>query len=740
MRAASLALLVGLAFSSPAAARDELAATLADAQAGASEPAELETLLRLQSASGRWQQAEATIERAAAAYRAMNSRRAWALTPWRVYVRARRFEVEGVPRQEALERAFAESVTALSDGDFSLVLPFYRPNCERLREAQTQAAQGCAGLAVDVCPQAAPLLAARQALAIWFYLLPASQRLLRAEVERRFIVEDDLLISMPDGARVAATLVRPRSGTAPLTALLNFTIYANDEGALAEAVQMAARGYAGMVAWSRGKGRSPGSAVPYVHDGADAAAVIDWLAARGWSDGRVGMLSGSYDASVQWAALKHRPRALRAIATHASNAPGIDTPMQGGVFHNFIYPWPLYTTDTAMLDEMNYGDSARWAALDRIWYMTGRPYRDRERIDGHANPIFRTWLDHPSYDDYWQRLIPVGDEFAGIDIPVFVQTGYYDGGMVGALHYFRQHLRHRPQADHRMLIGPYHHIAMGQGVLPNIAGEAIDEVALLDLREIRMQWLDHVFRGTPLPEILSARINYEVMGSNRWRHVDSLAAMADGRTRLYLSGRREGDRLRFADAAPGTADAPPVLSVDFSDRSDVDRQIPADALDTRNALVFATPPFAEPVEVAGAFSGRFELVINKRDFDLEIGFFEQRSDGRFFPLANHLARASYMGDPRRRRLLRPGRVETLALESQTVTARRLAAGSRIVAVVGVPKRPDTQINYGTGRDVSDESIADARKPLQILFRPGSYLELGVRRSPVEAAGGFADRR
>ncbi|MGC1304355.1 MAG: CocE/NonD family hydrolase [Caulobacteraceae bacterium] len=456
--------------------------------------------------------------------------------------------------------------------------------------------------------------------------------------------------------------------------------------------------------------------------------MIGWLARQPWSDGRVGMFSGSYNASTQWGAVKHRPRALKAIATNASNAPGIDTPMQGGVFQSFIYPWPFYTTDTKGLDDATYGDTARWEALQRRWYASGRPYRDLDRIDGKPNPVFDTWLDHPGYDAWWRRFLPYGREFARVDIPVFVETGYYDGGMVGALYYLQQHDRYRPSADHRLLVGPYHHTAMQTGVLPSVEGYDIDRAAQIDLQAVRLQWFDHVFHGAPLPGILSDRINFEVMGANKWRHVSSLEAMADSRLRLFLTGGHEGDRLRFSQAAPDLSAAPgPELRVDFADRSDVDYSPPADGLDTRNALVFATAPLTAPMEVDGLFRGRFEIVTNKRDFDLSVGFFEQRADGRILPLASYLGRASYMADRSRRQLLQPGRPRTLAFESQTLTARQLAPGSRILAVVGVPKRPDTQINYGTGRDVSGESIADAGKPLSIRWEAGSYLELGVRK-------------
>jgi hypothetical protein len=60
-----------------------------------------------------------------------------------------------------------------------------------------------------------------------------------------------------------------------------------------------------------------------------------------------------------------------------------------------------------------------------------------------------------------------------------------------------------------------------------------------------------------------------------------------------------------------------------------------------------------------------------------------------------------------------------------VLARRTAPGSRLVLLLGVKRRPDEQINYGTGRDVSQESRADAHRPLQLRWYSGSYLEIPV---------------
>lgn len=51
----------------------------------------------------------------------------------------------------------------------------------------------------------------------------------------------------------------------------------------------------------------------------------------------------------------------------------------------------------------------------------------------------------------------------------------------------------------------------------------------------------------------------------------------------------------------------------------------------------------------------------------------------------------------------------------------------MMVVVDVNLNPYHQINYGTGRDVSDESIADAAEPLEIAWHTDSYLEIPISR-------------
>jgi hypothetical protein len=61
-------------------------------------------------------------------------------------------------------------------------------------------------------------------------------------------------------------------------------------------------------------------------------------------------------------------------------------------------------------------------------------------------------------------------------------------------------------------------------------------------------------------------------------------------------------------------------------------------------------------------------------------------------------------------------------------SRALQQGSRLVLVLTVIKGNDRQINYGSGKDVSAETIKDAGAPLVIKWYGDSYVELPVWRA------------
>ena len=80
-----------------------------------------------------------------------------------------------------------------------------------------------------------------------------------------------------------------------------------------------------------------------------------------------------------------------------------------------------------------------------------------------------------------------------------------------------------------------------------------------------------------------------------------------------------------------------------------------------------------------------------------------------------------------RRLLTPGKLESLPFDRTPLTSRQMAAGSRLLVRLNVNKNPFAQVNYGTGKDVSDESIADAKTPLRVQWSTDSHIKVPISR-------------
>jgi hypothetical protein len=552
--------------------------------------------------------------------------------------------------------------------------------------------------------------------------------LLNAEDDhRRYATDSGILIQTRAGASISVTVIRP-SSVKPLTALLEFT--ASDAQGYAR--ECAAHGYAGVVAYTAVKRQSAAGIDPFEFAGADAREVIDWIAKQAWSDGRVGMYGDAYSGYAPWAAAKRLPKALKAIATSVSVAPGISFPMEGNIFQNSAYGWSLQMTDAARVDEPDASDAPEWQALNEKWYRSGRRYRDLGRLNGKHNPVFIRWLNHPSYDGYWQNFLPYREQFVHIDIPVLTMTGYYAAGEPGDLYFFTQHHRYNPHANHTLLIGPYDESMMRAGASASLRGYQVDASAIVDFRELRYQWFDHIFKDAALPPLLSDSVNYEVMGANEWRHAASLDAMADGSLRYYLdaagSGANRGLSLRKK-----TNDAFVPQNANLVDRRDAAWTPPTDliskSLAPRFGTIFVSEPLRKASAFSGLFSGRLDFEVNKMDLDLNITLYELLANGDYVRLfgPTYEVRASYAQDPVRRHLLKAGERQKLTFKSERLTSRQLQAGSRIAMVLSISKRPDREINYGTGGDVSEESLADGKIPMKIRWYSDSYIDIPVHK-------------
>jgi uncharacterized protein len=540
----------------------------------------------------------------------------------------------------------------------------------------------------------------------------------------RFLIQH---VSIPStgGVRLAAVVVRPRGARSRLPAALVFTIYAQPYIDAIRGEYGVARGYASVTAYSRGKAWGSGAVAPYEYDGRDADRVISWIAKQPWSDGRVGMYSGSYNGFTQWAAAKFHNPALKTIVPYVANNPGNGLPMENNVFLLVNYPWVYYVTDNKYLDDAAYDNPALRTLNDR-WYKSGSSYRDVPHFYGRPNPWLQKWLGHPSFDAYWQSMVPYKADFSRINIPVLTVTGYYDDGQGSALNYLKDHYEYNNHAVHYLVIGPYDHLGSQAAHKDDVLRDyPIDPVAQFSTPKLTFDWFDWIMRGGKRPTMLANRINFEVMGANVWRHVASLQAMATRRLRYYLTS---GVLSTQAPRRPSFM----TQTVNLANRTTVNGNdyYPSPILgatpDRSRGLIFVTPPLRRSTEIGGFFTGHLNVIINKRDMDVEAVLYQILPSGRIMHLSYFLGRASYGDDLVTRRLFVPGELRTIVFDRSRLVSRYVQKGSRLMLVLDVVKSPFAEINYGTGGDVSQESIRDAKVPLTVRWFSSSYVTLPVR--------------
>jgi len=541
-----------------------------------------------------------------------------------------------------------------------------------------------------------------------------------------FQMYDSIIIETKNKKTLTLSVVLHKKTTYPQSTILINTIY-SDVKNINMGKEWAKKGYAAVILNTRGKYLSTDPLETFENEAEDINEAIQWIVGQKWSNGKVGMIGGSYSGFSQWAAAKKLHPSLKTIVPQAAVGIGtMDFPMRNHIFFGYSLRWLNQVTNNKMTDYQDFNNTRKWNSIARNWYISGKSFRKLDSVSGKPNATFQKWLNHPEYDDFWKKMIPYASEFAAIDIPVLTITGYFDADKSGALYYFNQHLQYRKKAEHYLIIGPYDHLGAQGFIKKDVRGYTIDEAAHLNLNQIISEWFDYVLNGKPKPSFLKDKINYQVMGTNQWKHAGTLSEPDTHQLKLYLDPERrdlsekflKGSRMKFS-----------TLTVDYKDRSDADEllnlkyQIIDDSLYRKNNIIFSTSPFAEDFEFSGNLSGRLKIAVNKRDVDLYISVYQLLPGGRYFMLSSNVLRASYHKGSEKRHLLIPDKKESIEIDYHDWISKKIEKGSQLILSIGVVKSPFWQINYGTGKPVNDESIDDAADPLQIKLYGDSYIEV-----------------
>lgn len=567
-----------------------------------------------------------------------------------------------------------------------------------------------------------------------FYCQAQQTRKVKTEdLKSTYNIQDSVFVRTRDGATLSLMVVRKKGDETPKPVILQSTIYVRDTGrdiiSLKKSVD---HGYVGVIVYARGKRFSPDEIFPYENDANDTYDVIDWISKQKWCNGSVGMYGGSYNGFTQWAACKVLHPALKTIVPSVAARPGQGLPVENNIFVNPNYEWSFYVGNNKYLDTIAGNDRKRFRKMQDKWWETGVAYKKLDSIDGVPNKWFQRWVSHPSFDSYWQKMTPYKKDFAQINIPVLAFDGYYNDGQSSGLYYIRELQKYSPQTPAYLIIGPYGHFGTQSGGESVLYEYKVDPVALFDINTITYQWFDYILKNGTKPEILKDKINYEVMGANEWRSAPSIDTMNNGFLTLYLTHDKSG---KFYSMNSGKPSKRSYLSqeVNFADRTQTNNDyypepIIRKEIDTTNGFNFISEPLQESMIINGSFLGEIKASINKLDMDIGVTLYEVMPNGEYFHLSYFIGRASYSTDITKRKLLKPNTIETIPFSNTHLVSKRLSKGSRLLIYLNVNKNPFSELNYGTGKTVSEETIQDAKEPLKVKWYNDSFVKIPILKN------------
>jgi putative CocE/NonD family hydrolase len=551
---------------------------------------------------------------------------------------------------------------------------------------------------------------------------PQIVQLVKLKDQEKFITETKDL-KTKNGNTLTITIVRKKENPAPLPVILTNNIYAGPFDSYF-GKRAAVYNYVGAVVNTRGKRNSNDENNPFEHESQDIYEVIDWVSKQPWSNGKVGMIGGSYLGFSQWAAVKKLHPALKTIVPQVAVGIGIDYPAQNNIFMSYMLQWINYVTNNKLTDEADFNNFTKWDSINTAWYKSGRSFRALDTISGKPNRIFQRWLDHPGYDQYWQKMVPYKEDFANINIPILTTTGYYDDDQIGAMSYFKAHHQYNKNANHYLVMGPYDHGGAQSFGFTFVNGRPIDPAARISIDDLAFSWFDYILKNGKKPALLKDRINFQVMNTNTWKHAPTLEKMHTSTLKFYLQDRKGSSSVFNPPAEKSFT----KQTVDFKNRDQKDTYHPVsktDSVKTTNSMYFESEVLDKDLIISGNPAGFFNVSINKKDFDTDTYLYQIQPDGKAFLLSTHIVRASYAKNNALRQLLEPGKIEQIPIKNSIFISKKIEKGSRLALLVGVNKSPSWQINYGTGKDVSDETIKDSGEPLEIKWYNDSYVEIPI---------------
>ena len=534
----------------------------------------------------------------------------------------------------------------------------------------------------------------------------------------------DVAVPMRDGVRLSANVFHPEAPGRYPTILVR-TPYNKGRDISPNYAPFVAHGYAVVVQDVRGRYASEGVFRPLEQEPADGNDTLNWIARQPWSDGKIGMLGGSYVGIVQWkVAVLNNPH-LKAIFPAVS---GCDDYRD-----RFYSPGGAFKLGQRLLWMSENLRAPRYHP-DFGQFVLHLPLRTSDvAATGQVSDMFQEAVAHPSFDSFW-KSISVREVLSQMHVPVFSVGGWFDNFVESDLEAYR--LLHQSSAVHRILIGPWPH-----NKTIKLPGVDFGPDADVPLRGIQMQWFDQFLKGRDTPLLSAAPVRVFLMGANRWlderewpppAHLERFylqsrgranSLAGDGKLAAFAPGSEPADRFVFDpnDPVPTAGGAvccnPKIFPWGPRDQRPVEQR--------RDVLVYTTPPLRGDVEVVGPIRLVLYAATSAPDTDFTAKLVDVHPDGRAENLTDGLLRLRYRKSLDNPVLSEPGKIAKITIDAG-VTANVFQKGHAIRLEVSSSNFPRFDRNPNTGGTVADAT--ELRKASQTIYhdaRRPSYMLLPV---------------
>ncbi len=531
-----------------------------------------------------------------------------------------------------------------------------------------------------------------------------------------------VMVRMRDGVRLSVDVYAPEGAEGKLPGILSITPYDNT-GRREDGRWYARRGYVVVAADSRGRYDSDGAFDPFdPRQKTDGYDLVEWMARQPWSNGKVGMIGGSYSAWTQWWTAVTAPPHLAAIAPMVSPPDQFENwPYQHGVLvGGWVVDW-IAMMSGRTIQTVDTGGYAGWSS--RRADLTRPPYADLNSRRGNASApwVARMYGRNRSTDPFWAAIAYQGRaNWSRVTVPALAMSGWFDANHPGTpMNYLGMKRHGATPASRRptIVIGPWVH-GINQRV---VGGIDYGSDAVIDVRGYTTRWFDRYLKGIDNGVEQDPPVYVFVMGENRWRAERDWPLPQAKPTRFYFTsaGRANsatGDGL-LTMALPSASGSDAWVYDPRDPTRDPFDPYPAHnghidgALDTRQSaarpdvLVYQTPPLEEPIEVTGPIEATLHAATSARDTDWFVRLVDVEPDGRALLLAEGAIRARNRDGANEGRfngarleILEPGKVYRYTIGFWRGTANLFRRGHRIRVEISSSWSPYFLPNLNSGAD------------------------------------------